>query len=160
MFSSKAIAAIWILTIVITFQINIINPILNCFIHFLNKTIVFHTFNIFNIAVLFKHFVLLLTYFLSLVLIEESIAFLKFVNFIKFLIFNVKMSFDVSFIIRNEDVHWFRLRVSHDWRVFSIDGLNFILGARNVLLVSVGMIFISCSILNAFRSSSLRHKIL
>ena len=160
MFSSKAIAAIWILTIVITFQINVINSILNCFIHFLNKTVFFHTFNIFNIAVLFKHFVLLLTYFRSLVLIVESVAFLKFVNFIKFLIFNVKMSFDVSFVIRNEKVHWFRLRVSHDWWVFSIDRCNFTLGARNILLVSVSMIFISCGILNTFRSSSLSNKIL
>jgi len=109
---------------------------------------------------LFKHFVLLLTYLLSLVLVVEGISFLKFVNFIKFLVFNVEMSFEISFIIFDEDVHWFGLRVSHDRRMFSVNWGNFTLGFGNVLLISVCVIFVSWSILDTFRGSSLCYKVL
>ena len=160
MLSSKAITTIRILTIVIPFQINIINSILNRFSYLLNKVIVLHAVDVWYVAVLFEHFILLLAYLLSLVLVIEGVTFFKFVNIIELLVFNIKMCFEVSFIVGNEDVHGFRLRIPHDRWVFSIDWLNFTLSSGDILLISIRVIFISCSILNAFGSSSLSNEIL
>ena len=109
---------------------------------------------------LFKHFVLLLTYLRSSVLIVEGITFFKSVDVVKLLTFNIKMTFDVTFVVGDEKVHWFRMGVSHDRRMFSIDGSNFTLCSWNVLFVSISVILVSSCILNTLRSSSLRDKVL
>ena len=73
---------------------------------------------------------------------------------------NIVVVFYLIFVVFKEGVHWFRLRIAHDWSCVYINLLNFLLCFLDVTFVSVNVIFVSCSFSNVFGSCSALNKLL